>query len=242
MARIKFFAGIDMYEAQALWGDVLFAGSHRITLAYDDYEATFRGNFRYGDDDSVDGKLKAFSLDHLGDTLLLAKGLRADAGGIYEELDVEGDAWGALELALSRKDVITGSADDDGLYGFGGNDLIRGRNGDDMLSGDDGRDKLFGGDGEDVLVGGAGSDRIAGGRGADVIVFNSTDGVDRVVQFAENDALAFDVTSADSDFFGLDKADIEIVAQQNTSFIYAEGDLVAKVHGADVAFDDILLI
>jgi Ca2+-binding RTX toxin-like protein len=58
---------------------------------------------------------------------------------------------------LSGNDVVTGTVNDDTLYGGGGND---------RLIGDLGNDTLFGGDGADTLNGGEGNDFIFGGDSA----------------------------------------------------------------------------
>lgn len=75
----------------------------------------------------------------------------------------------------------------------GGNDEMIGTfMGDDMrgLAGDD---TLLGNAGDDRLAGDAGDDVLAGGAGADTFVFNSTDGVDTVLDFdAAEDMIELD--------------------------------------------------
>ncbi|QLE57378.1 S-layer family protein [Nostoc sp. TCL26-01] len=57
-------------------------------------------------------------------------------------------------------DIITGTNNDDDLFGGLGNDTLQGNGGDDRLFGEQGDDKLSGGSGSDTLYGGAGKDQF----------------------------------------------------------------------------------
>ncbi len=79
-------------------------------------------------------------------------------------------------------DDITGSTQNDKLYGFKGNDTMTGRAGDDRMLGGKGNDSLNGNAGNDVLIGnggsdllngGGGKDKLTGGSGNDTFFFNS---------------------------------------------------------------------
>jgi Ca2+-binding RTX toxin-like protein len=64
--------------------------------------------------------------------------------------------------------------------------ILSGTNMDDRLYGRDGADQLSAGAGDDVLTGGTGSDLLFGGAGRDSYVCNLGDGVDTIIDVAEN--------------------------------------------------------
>jgi Ca2+-binding RTX toxin-like protein len=66
-------------------------------------------------------------------------------------------------------DTVTGSAQDDLIWGDAGNDRLNGNAGSDHLWGGDGNDTLSGDAGNDVLDGGAGNDTLLGGNGNDIL-------------------------------------------------------------------------
>lgn len=68
----------------------------------------------------------------------------------------------------SGDDTIHGYAGDDILIGGGDNDHLYGGDGHDLVDGGEGNDHVIGGDGDDVLLGGEGNDEVEGGRGNDV--------------------------------------------------------------------------
>ena len=77
--------------------------------------------------------------------------------------------------------TLTGSNEDDEIFGtdaaeaiagLGGNDFLYGREGNDNLYGGEGNDLLHGNQGDDFLDGGAGDDWIHGGQGNDSILGN----------------------------------------------------------------------
>lgn len=87
-----------------------------------------------------------------------------------------GAGLGALGRLFAGDDTVTGSSENDLLFGGGGADSVVGGSGDDEIFGQDvnsfdvdgdGGDTLLGGDGNDYLVGGAGADSLVGGAGND---------------------------------------------------------------------------
>ena len=67
---------------------------------------------------------------------------------------------------------LTGSANDDQLFGDGNANVLDGGAGDDLLAGGGGADELLGGLGDDVLRGGGGNDTTDGGEGSDTADFS----------------------------------------------------------------------
>jgi Ca2+-binding RTX toxin-like protein len=90
-------------------------------------------------------------------------------------------------FALDGDDRITGSAENDVVYGGRGMDELFGANGHDRLFGDDDTDRLFGQVGNDSLSGGIGNDRLDGGSGRDTLLGQG--GNDLLVGGAGNDLL-----------------------------------------------------
>ncbi len=66
-------------------------------------------------------------------------------------------------------DKIFGDAGDDIIYGRAGNDHLFGNDGNDTLIGGDGNDRLIGGDGNDTLDAGSGNNHLDGGAGNDTL-------------------------------------------------------------------------
>lgn len=93
---------------------------------------------------------------------------------------------------------ITGSVNDDTMFGTAFDDTFNGGNGKDTLLGGDGSDTLSGGAGKDRLNGGAGNDQLTGGSGNDFFVFDSPFGA------GDNIDLVADFTSG-ADRFELDQ-------------------------------------
>ncbi len=67
-----------------------------------------------------------------------------------------------LVIAVEGDYIISGSSENDGIYGADGNDLLTGDDGDDILEGGEGDDILGGGDGNDTLNGNLGNDLLTG--------------------------------------------------------------------------------
>ncbi len=76
--------------------------------------------------------------------------------------DAEGDTYNGIENFVGSNfgDTISGSVEDNELYGGGGGDNLHGSLGDDTLYGGDGGDRFYGGHGADDIYGGTGEDSI----------------------------------------------------------------------------------
>ncbi len=70
-------------------------------------------------------------------------------------------------------DRIFGDAGDDIIYGEGGNDRIFGHAGADTVYGGDGNDQIYGGDGNDTLDAGSGNNHLDGEAGDDTLIGGS---------------------------------------------------------------------
>ena len=152
--------------------------------------------------------------------------------------------------ATERRNVITGSTDNDTIYSLGGNDILRGEDGndelyggdgDDFLYGEDGNDTLIGGDGDDelygdvgddILRGGAGNDTLSGNVGDDSYLFGRGDGTTTI---NNNDA---DVDRRDVLRFlaGINPSDV-IISRATDS-----DDLLLTVHSSDDSTDEIITV
>jgi len=95
-------------------------------------------------------------------------------------------------------DRLAGGLGDDSLFGGTGHDILNGGAGNDQLYGEQGSDQLMGGAGNDLLTGGAGRDLLAGGMGDDRYIFNTGDGLDRIVDTGGFDTLVFNNVTQDS--------------------------------------------
>ena len=71
-------------------------------------------------------------------------------------------------------DMITGDANNNTLFGFGGVDILSGGLGNDYLDGGSANDVLDGGEGNDVVVGGSGADTLTGGLGLDTLLYTAS--------------------------------------------------------------------
>lgn len=76
---------------------------------------------------------------------------------------------GESYVVFGRPQPITGTTDNDKLYGQRSSDTISGGRGRDRLYGKAGRDVLSGGNGHDILEGGEGDDTLNGNSGRDVL-------------------------------------------------------------------------
>lgn len=76
---------------------------------------------------------------------------------------------GSTVYGLGGHYRISGSRNDDVLFGQAGNDFLNGGTNNDSLKGNRGNDTLIGGAGNDILLGGAGNDRLIGQSGRDFL-------------------------------------------------------------------------
>ena len=89
-------------------------------------------------------------------------------------LDPGNDPAGVTE-GSAAPNTLTGTAEDERLYGYAGADNLSGGGGNDLLRGGLGNDNLSGGAGNDIIVGGRGNDTLAGGTGRDRFIWEAGD-------------------------------------------------------------------
>ncbi|MDD5272293.1 MAG: calcium-binding protein [Methylovulum sp.] len=112
------------------------------------------------------------------------------------------DGTWTLTDILIRTSVITGTANDDLLFGFDTwSSTIYGLGGNDTLYGGSSADTIIGGDGNDTLNGGLGNDYLEGDNGADTYLIALADGQDEINNYDTDgsvDVVTFtDVTLSD---------------------------------------------
>lgn len=170
-----------------------------------------------------------------------------DYGGAEDESGGDpGAALSALLETARRQDGtgadedLFGTRRDDVIFGRGGWDEVRGRDGDDILDGGSGSDVIRGGDGRDAIWGGRGKDLLYGGSGADDFFFDTDHAFDLIFDYRGNDDFVVDVS--DGAFEGVRERDIDIERRESHDRIYVDGDLVARVYGTEVGYDDIFLV
>ncbi|HDO7714766.1 TPA: calcium-binding protein [Yersinia enterocolitica] len=119
------------------------------------------------------------------------------AGGNGNDLIMGYDSFDSL-FGEGGNDVLVGGNGNDGLTGGAGDDFLDGGDGDDDLEGDAGglyaseaqwrgNDILFGGKGNDRIRGGKNNDYLAGGTGDDLYVFSAYDGINMIVEYADEE-------------------------------------------------------
>jgi Ca2+-binding RTX toxin-like protein/LysM repeat protein len=131
--------------------------------------------------------------------------------------------------------VISGTANNDYLYGFrdsddriqglAGNDYLNGYSGDDRLKGGIGNDRLLGGTGNDTLIGGAGNDTLQGNAGNDTYRWGIGDGNDNITDFDATDRSNPD--HQDTVVFG------EGIAAEDITWTRSSSSLVATITNDD---------
>jgi Ca2+-binding RTX toxin-like protein len=94
----------------------------------------------------------------------------------FEFFEFAGQTFTAAQVASlgaiignNQANILTGTADDDVIFGRGGNDTLNGLGGDDILFGENGDDTLNGDAGDDILEGGEGNDTLNGNAGVDTL-------------------------------------------------------------------------
>ena len=137
-------------------------------------------------------------------------------------------------------DVLVGNGGANLLEGGSGRDKLFAKGGDDTLYGDDGDDHLHGGTGDDILIGGLGRDILVGGRGVDVFVLDTKDRHDVIKSFQPSDNLYIFVSSGD--FKDVERGEIQITSKGKYDKLVVDGDLVAKIDGAEVTMEHIFLV
>ena len=142
--------------------------------------------------DTIDGGAGTDTLDYSGSV----------AGTITSGVTVnlkEGkatDGYGGQDTEIKNIEIVKGSALGDQLTGSDNNDELYGLDGKDTLNGEGGNDKLYGGNGDDTLNGGTGADELYGNAGADTLngdagadTLNGNDGDDTLNGGADADQL-----------------------------------------------------
>ncbi|MFS8180284.1 calcium-binding protein [Pseudovibrio denitrificans] len=142
--------------------------------------------------------------------------------------DAAGDVYVSIENIMGtdkHSDHLTGDANANKIYGYGGNDTMFGGAGDDTL---------LGGDGDDTMEGGADSDTFyfRSDFGNDIITdFVAGAGTDDVLQFSETFESVAEVLAAASDV----GSDTVIYVDDSTS-ITLKNVSVADLHADDFDF------
>ncbi len=120
--------------------------------------------------------------------------MRAD--GTWGDLDGQASTRGyvieweaSAMLDDNASDNLSGGADNDVLYGFGGNDTINGDAGSDHIFGGDGNDIMSGGTENDFIIDSVGSNTFNGDAGDDVLDARWISGVPSL-QAQANDIIA----------------------------------------------------
>jgi Ca2+-binding RTX toxin-like protein len=153
MATLTAYTSLNMMNPTIWYGTVLEAGSSRIILSdYSKVGVYLGNNFKYKGYSVISGTLTGYAqYNYLDpDPEYIATGAKLDAKKASAYIQ-SGQAQKMHEYALSRNDIINGSAYSDFLKGYSGNDTIKGGYGADSILGDDGSDLLTGGEGTDTF-------------------------------------------------------------------------------------------
>ncbi len=240
MVSMKVIKPLDLL-IDNLVGEIRSAAPRQVVTAIEDfqyeYRGVYRGRFTVENEDEVDGVIKKIQFLDGNKKAIVINGVNADASDV---LGAE-DTWSAFGTILAGNDRINGSNGNDALAGFFGNDAINGLAGSDFLYGDVGNDTLKGGPGNDYLLGEDGRDLLFGSQGEDWFVMDSRDDFDIVKDFRPGDSVVID-TSRGSAFFRATYDDVRVSGNAKVSNVFVDGDLVAKVYGAEVSLDDIILL
>ncbi len=127
-----------------------------------------------------------------------------------------GEATGNVTLRYDGtylQDDISGSDDNELIYGY---------EGDDQLNGNDGNDGLYGGDGNDNLYGGNGDDTLQGGIGSDLFVFDeyNADDHDVIEDFNASEYDIIDLTAFE---------DITNFSDIQNLMVESQGDVILQL-------------
>ena len=153
--------------------------------------------------------------------------IRSETGETLSTAQVQAAlVWQADRPPLVLKQVRSGDAGANVLFGYAGADLIQGVAGDDRLHGLEGDDELQGGPGNDTLYGDAGRDIVRGGEGRDLVFLGAGDdlfasdgpGADTVRGGPGDDTI--EAGAADDELHGMDGNDL-ILGGPGHDTIYA---------------------
>jgi len=201
-------ARFDEWEIGALDGDFLYLSTptiHRVGPFMLDIgtDIEFGGvGFTYSGGALTGGTINSITSHTAGAVDFQISGLSMSVAtfNAYQDAD---DTEGFLTAIFAGADTITGSNENDRMFGHAGNDTISGL------------------DGNDVLDGGAGSDTLIGGKGDDLYVINVVTDVIKESGGSSNDwvesAVNVDLTTAAF-------ANIENLALTGVSNLAGTGD------------------
>lgn len=140
--------------------------------------------------------------------------------------------------------VLTGTADQEFLYGRKGDDILIGGSNSDNLFGNDGNDILDGGsgtdvldgeNGDDILIGGTGDDILLGDSGNDTYIFGAKHGMDSIydANFLDGEMNTLDFTEYSSNelWFSLNNSQLII------SHIGSQDQVEVNLWGENSNFD-----
>jgi len=157
-------------------------GTHTTNVGFSISEVEFQPG------DGSDSVTLTDDLTHVPSLLL-----RIQGGPGNDVLSAAGIDPGVVRLIFDGEegnDTITGSIDNDTIYGGGGDDLVTGGAGRDTVYGGDGDDSLGGGDDDDLIYGGMGFDTLNGDADDDVLFGNEDR--DLLIGGTGNDVLSGD--------------------------------------------------
>ena len=145
--------------------------------------------------DTIDGGAGTDTLDYSGSVAGdLSSGVIVNLGDGTNGTATDG--YGDNDTEIKSIEIVKGTAFGDDLTGSTNNDQLYGQDGNDTLNGAGGNDKLYGGNGEDTLNGGMGVDELYGNDGIDTLngdagadTLYGNDGDDTLNGGSENDKL-----------------------------------------------------
>jgi len=130
----------------------------------------------------------------------------SDARVIVDLKHNEAEGGFAEGDTISGFERLTGTTEDDKLYGSDGGNVMKGGTGEDSIWGRDGNDKLYGGSNSDRFDGGEGDDNLYGGSGTDTFHIDKGDDFDTIKDF-QNNADRIEIDGFGNGFDAFDFAD-----------------------------------
>ena len=174
----------------------------------------------------------------------------SSAGTTIEPLPVDPTAPTTPGSSEPAGFALTGTADEDQIFGFRtddiitgreGEDILEGREGDDLLFGGEGADFLTGGEGDDTLVGGPGGDFLDGGAGADTFLITETDTLD--LDIITSFSISEDIIDFSENSLVNDPEDLAFSSFGTIAFLsFDNGSIELTLDTEDPALDDITFI
>ncbi|RYY80513.1 MAG: matrixin family metalloprotease [Moraxellaceae bacterium] len=144
---------------------------------------------------------------------------------------------GIIITGNNLNNFIYGGKGVDAIYGGSGDDLLNGGLNNDILSGGTGSDILQGGDGEDILDGGLDEDILQGGNGVDIYRFDSTSGIDHIVD-NDQSIIVLNGINSDSVSLSIENNDLTIdYGSQNKIIISNYQNTINKIIFNNIEWD-----